>query len=248
MRLAFIRGARGNQEIRVPAQLNQCGPAKRINVGIVSCHTLAAHHLSEIIARNPNMSPFILADGAMSACVLPQDGRCVILIDLWNLPLPFSEYLDAFTAAIPDCVFLALDRERDGVDVARLLQAGFAGFITHEEALNLLGTAVNAVEEGHVWTSPEVINIYMKLTSQRTAALRGGVEVLTIRESQVLDLLRKRYSNREMASLLHISESTVKFHVSNVLMKLNVTKRRHLVDQQIVGGATEGIHRDPVPA
>jgi len=248
VRLAFIRGNRRGQDVRVPAQLNQCGAVKRIYVGIVSCHSLAAHHLSEIIARNPNMSSFILMDGAMSACVLPQDGRCVILIDLWNLPLPFSEYLDAFTAAIPGCVFLALDRARNGVDVARLLQAGFAGFITHEEALSHLGTAVNAVEEGHVWTSPEVINIYMKLTSQRAAALRGGVEVLTIRESQVLDLLRKRYSNREMASLLHISESTVKFHVSNVLMKLNVTKRRHLVDRQIVGGANEGIHRDPVPA
>ena len=248
MRLTFIREKRGNQDIRVPAQLNQCGPAKQIHVGIVSCHSLAAHHLSEIIARNPNMSSFILLDGAMSACEVPQGGRCVILIDLWNLPLPFSEYLDAFTAEIPSCVFLALDRERNGVDIARLLQAGFAGFITHEEAVSLLGTAIQAVEEGQVWTSPEVINIYMKLTSQRTGSLRGGVEVLTIRESQVLDLLRKRYSNREMASLLHISESTVKFHVSNVLMKLNVTKRRHLADQQIVGGANEGIHRDPVPA
>lgn len=248
MRLAFIRGNRGSQKVRVPVRLIQCGPAKRIYVGIVSCHSLAAHHLSEIINRNPNMSSFILMDGEMGASVVPQDGRCVVLIDLWSLPLPFSEYLDAFTAAIPGCVFLALDRARNGVDVARLLQAGFAGFITHEEALSLLGTAVNAVEEGHVWTSPEVINIYMKLTSQRTAAFRGGVEVLTIRESQVLDLLRKRYSNREMASLLRISESTVKFHVSNVLMKLNVTKRRHLVDRESVGGANEGIHRDPVPA
>ena len=247
MRLAFIRGNRGNQEVRVPAQLNQRGPAKPIYVGIVSCHSLAAHHLREIIDRNPNMSSFILMDGAMSESVVPQDGRCVILIDLWSLPLPFSEYLDLFTAAIPGCIFLALDRARNDVDIARLLQAGFAGFIAHEEALSVLGTAIQAVEEGQVWTSSEVINIYMKLTSQRTAALRGGVEVLTIRESQVLDLLRKRYSNREMASLLRISESTVKFHVSNVLMKLNVTKRRHLVDREIVGGANEG-HRDPVPA
>jgi len=37
-----------------------------------------------------------------------------------------------------------------------------------------------------------------------------------------------------MASLLHISGSTVKFHVSNVLMKLNASKRRHLVDREIV--------------
>ena len=45
---------------------------------------------------------------------------------------------------------------------------------------------------------------------------------------QTADLLRKRYSNREIASFLGISESTVKFHVSNVMSKQNVHCRREL--------------------
>ena len=222
--------------IRPSAQRDQVEATNPIYVGIVTSHSLAAHHLIELIKVNNNMLPVILPDGAKGATVFPAHAPVVILIDLWGLPLPTSEYLDAFIAAIPRCTFLALDRARNGIDVARFLRAGFAGFISHEEALYLLGPALNAVAEGRVWTSPEVIRIYMNLTSQRTTARGVGVETLTTRENQVLELLRRRYSNKEMASLLQISESTVKFHVSNVLMKLNVNDRRDLTDKELFSG------------
>src|SRR5690348_8363817 len=189
-----------------------------ICVGIIPSHSLAAHYLVELIKSNLNMLPAILSDGVNSTKVFPPRAPVVILIDLWGLPLPTCEYLDAFGKAIPGCAFLAMDRARKGTDVAQLLRAGFSGFISHEEALYLLGPAIEAVAQRCIWTSPEVIRIYMNLTSPRTATRRGA-EMLTVRENQILDLLRRRYSNKEMANLLGISESTVKFHVSNVLMK-----------------------------
>ena len=227
-----MRGKNAVLEIRPAMQRDHVEAASQIYIGVIAWHILAAHYLAELVEANHNMSAVILTEGIKSAIAFPRHARVVILIDLWGLPLPMSDYLDAFSAAIPRCAFLAVDRARNGVDVVRFLRTGFAGFITHDEAIDGLGTAIQAVAEGHVWTSPEVMRIYMNLTSHRTAAGGEGAATLTSRENQVLDLLRWRYSNKEMAMLLRISESTVKFHVSNVLMKLNVNDRRDLRDNE----------------
>jgi DNA-binding NarL/FixJ family response regulator len=199
---------------------NQIETIDQISVGIVASHSLVSHYLCDLIKSN-NMMPVLLADGTKSGAVFPSHTNTVVLIDLCGLPLPTSEYLNHFRAVISNCSFLALDRGRNEVEVAGFLRAGFSGFISHDDVLCLLGPAINAIAEGRIWTSPEVIRIYMNLTSKLIPAL-------TLREHQVVELLRRRYSNKEMASLLRISESTVKFHVSNVLMKLNVSDRRDL--------------------
>ena len=216
-------------QFQVPAEQNLREMENQICAGIVPSHLLVAHYLLELLKANGNLRPAILFDGVKSAKIFPAGLPVVILIDLWRLPLPAFEYLDAFSEAIPGCTFLALDRARSESDVAQCLLAGFAGFVRHDEA-HLLGSAVEAVARGRLWISPEVARLYFQLTSSRTAIRRTGVETLTMREGQILDLLRRRYSNREVADFLGISESTVKFHVSNVLMKLNVSNRRELTE------------------
>lgn len=205
--------------------------AEHLYVGIITSHLLAARHLIELIQVNANMFPLVVSDWAKAANIFPAHARVVMLIDLWGMPVPSSGYLDTLTAQIPGCGFLALDRPRKDIDVALLLRIGFAGFLTHDEALCLLGPAIHAVAEGSVWASPSVMRLYMHATSRHAKVYEMGAATLTLRENQVLDLLRMRYSNRELASFLQISESTVKFHVSNVLMKLNATGRRDLTDQ-----------------
>lgn len=204
-----------------------------IHVGLVVFHSLAAHHLAELVRAN-KMAPVVLTDHVKITHRFPASQRVVVLIDLWGLPLPLTEYLDRLSAAIPGCAFLALDSAKPEIEVARLLHSGIAGFITHSESSQLLGAAIQAVAEGRVWASREIIRIYVELTSQRFT-VSNGEEMLTARENQVLELLRKRYSNREMAQVLRISESTVKFHVSNVLMKLKAHHRRDLVNTDMCG-------------
>jgi len=210
------------------------------HVGIVASHILAAHHLQELVKMNQGMTPVILSDGEKIGMNLPENGRAAILIDLYGLPLPLSEYFDILTATIPGCAFLLLDHAKNGLDVARLLRAGASGFITHAEALYLLGHAIAAIAKGNVWTSPEVMRIYVNLTSRRSMADGGGHEMLTVRECQVLDMLRERYSNKEIAAFFHISESTVKFHISNIFMKLNVRKRLRAHEKRSIQGPAAG--------
>ncbi len=216
---------------QAPSEQNLRVIKNEIGVGIVASHLLVAHHLLELLRSNASLLPVILSEGVKSAKLFPKGLPVVILIDLWRLPLPAFEYLDAFSQAIPGCAFLALDRARTDIDVAQCLLTGFAGFVSHSEA-NLLVSAVEAVAVGRLWISPEVARLYFQLTSSRTAIRGAGVGTLTTRERQILDLLRRRYSNKEVADCLGISESTVKFHVSNVLMKLNVSNRRELTEKE----------------
>lgn len=235
-------------EVNIAGHRDQIAQAGEILVGIVAGHSLAAHHLAGLIRSNQDMVPVILADGAESSATVPGCPRVVVIIDLFALPLPTSEYLDSLSAAIPGCIFLALDQARNKTDVAQFLRAGFAGFVSHDEALHLLGHAIRAVARGDVWTSPEVIRLYMSLTSRRLVTHKAGREMLTWREAQVLELLRRRYTNKEVAALLGISESTVKFHVSNVLMKLNVTNRRDLALDELFQASDPWLLGAPRPA
>lgn len=204
-------------------------PPVELHVGIAVSHPLAANYLHHLLrTAKMNLNPVFLRDPVEAPSLLPVEGNRVVLIDLHDLPLPVSTYLDAFRLARNVSAFLALDYSRSSTDVAHLLLLGFTGFLTYEQAPEKLGQAIAAVIKGEIWATPEVLRKYVTLTSHRPMITESGSEVLTKREDQILDLLRKRYSNKEIALFLGICESTVKFHVSNVLAKLNATRRGDL--------------------
>ena len=201
-----------------------------IYVGLVISHALAAQKITDLLEAH-YIRPVVLGNGMSIQNAFPEAARVVVVVDLWGLPLAGSSYLDSSGVVVPGAVFLALDNSRSDIEVAYLLRAGFAGFVAHDQAFCLLISAIRAVAEGQVWASPEVMRIYMNLTSSRTGLRSRGLERLTVRENQILDLLKRRYSNKEMAKLLGLSESTIKFHVSNVLTKLNVNDRRDVKEK-----------------
>jgi DNA-binding NarL/FixJ family response regulator len=200
----------------------------QMHVGLVVSHSLVAKYLCDVLVRlQMNLNPVPLLDAVTARSMLPRDGQSVVLVDLHDLPLPATTYLDAFSVSL-DGGFLALGQPREVSDIAHLLLSGFNGFLSYDQVPESLGSAIASVARGETWASPEVMRSYIRLTSHRSAVSDNGVEVLTKRESQILDLLQKRYSNKEIALFLGICESTVKFHVSNVLAKLNASGRRDL--------------------
>lgn len=91
---------------------------------------------------------------------------------------------------------------------------------------NRIWRAVRQVAAGQLWFPPQAVIRWM----QADVALHVGAEAMRItgREREVTELLVRRLSNKEIASVLRISERTVKFHVGNVLAKLHVTSRQEL--------------------
>jgi DNA-binding NarL/FixJ family response regulator len=223
-------------EAQTPNAPSKLSPAltdlrSEIYVGIVMSHALAAQKVIDLLEGH-YIRPVVLGNGVSIQNAFPEAAKVVVIVDLWGSSLAGSNYLDTSAAVAPDAAFLALDKSRSDIDVAYLLRAGFAGFVAHDQAFYMLISAVRAVAEGQVWASPEVLRIYMNLTSSRAGMRSSGSERLTVRENQILDLLKRRYSNKEMANLLGVSESTIKFHVSNVLAKLNVNDRRDVKERE----------------
>lgn len=107
--------------------------------------------------------------------------------------------------------------------VVPALRAGAAGYVYKDIDPEALAGAIRSVHAGHVLLQPEVAGMLLSQEEAYGGQSRGGA--LTDREREVLSLIADGRSNREIARALVLSEKTVKTHVSNILMKLDVTDR-----------------------
>ncbi|AOP46560.1 response regulator transcription factor [Streptomyces lydicus] len=107
--------------------------------------------------------------------------------------------------------------------VVPALRAGAAGYVYKDIDPEALAAAIRSVHAGHVVLQPEVAGAL--LSQEEGNGGQGRGTSLTDRESEVLALIADGRSNREIARALVLSEKTVKTHVSNILMKLDLADR-----------------------
>lgn len=104
------------------------------------------------------------------------------------------------------------------------------GILPTESSAEELNAAVHALSQGLIVGPPAL------LFASESEPAEGSDGPLTERESEVLDLLSKGLANKQIAIELGISEHTVKFHVSSIYQKLNVTNRTEAVRAGLRGG------------
>ncbi len=107
--------------------------------------------------------------------------------------------------------------------VVPALRAGAAGYVYKDVDPDALAGAIRSVHAGHVLLQPEVAGALLSQEEGGSGAGRAGS--LTEREREVLGLIADGRANREIARALVLSEKTVKTHVSNILMKLDLADR-----------------------
>ena len=115
----------------------------------------------------------------------------------------------------------------------RLLPLGIHGFVGYPQIAEQLAEAVHCVAEGRLWISSSVLEAYARqsITSLNTVSQLPRPQGITQRESEVIELVKRRLSNKEIGEILNIRESTVKFHLSNVFSKLQINGRSELQDK-----------------
>ncbi|MFE0812824.1 response regulator [Streptomyces sp. NPDC058794] len=107
--------------------------------------------------------------------------------------------------------------------VVPALRAGAAGYVYKDVDPDALAGAIRSVHAGHILLQPEVAGAL--LAQEESGSGPGRAGSLTEREREVLGLIADGRSNREIARALVLSEKTVKTHVSNILMKLDLADR-----------------------
>lgn len=163
-----------------------------------------------------------------------QNEPCLEFLDTCALPAELAMICRVLRARCPGSRFLAfLDPgHASDDDVLRLVYQGVSGCVClekgwQEESLQ----AVTAIHSGKLWFAPHVLRRYVTHTNYLLEQQIRPDNSLTAREQQILQWVLRRMSNKEIAAALEISERTVKFHVSNILLKFRVNGRRDLLHE-----------------
>ncbi|QES50796.1 DNA-binding response regulator [Streptomyces venezuelae] len=164
------------------------------------------------------------ADGEAGVARAEELRPDVILMDI---KMPGLDGIDALKRlrelGNPARVLIVVTSFTEQRTVVPALRAGAAGYVYKDIDPDALAAAIRSVRAGHVLLQPEVAVALLTPDDQPPAPTRGST--LTEREREVLGLIADGRSNREIARALVLSEKTVKTHVSNILMKLDLADR-----------------------
>ncbi len=129
----------------------------------------------------------------------------------------------------PDAVFLALSVSDSAEDVVAVIRAGARGYVTKTIDAPGLVDAIRRVREGDAVFSPRLAGFVLDAFSGHLPAPTDPeLDLLTAREQEVMRLIARGYTYKEVGTRLHLSVKTVETHVSAVLRKLQLSNRHEL--------------------
>lgn len=196
-------------------------PDKPIRILSVEDHPVFGDGLSMIIGSQSDMIFVAQAVNAAEAVAGFRVHRPdITLMDL-RLPGPNgTDALITIRGEFPQArIIMFTTADADG-EIQRALRAGASGYLLKSTPKNQLLGAIRSVHAGHRYVPPDV--------ATRLAEYLGE-DNLTSREMDVLQLIRDGHRNKEIAGVLEIAETTVNFHIKNLVEKLRARDRTHAV-------------------
>ena len=132
----------------------------------------------------------------------------------------------ALAAEWPDVPLVALGLNEQRQEVIQCGRAGFAGYVARDASIDTLCKSLSEIAAGRLPCPPEISGGLLRaLFHEAPAGELDGKAVLTRRECEVLQLLGRGLSNKEIGGELFLSVATVKHHVHHVLEKLHLSGR-----------------------
>jgi DNA-binding NarL/FixJ family response regulator len=201
-------------------------------VAIVDDQTLVRQGIRSLLALSNEIDVVAEAsDGDEALAAIDAHDIDVLLLDLRMPRRDGIATLEALRERGNHVPVLVLTTFDDDELALRALRAGARGYLLKDVTLDQLVGAIRTVAAGGTHLQPALTDRMLRAVSERTTETPGicGPDRLTDRELDTLRLVAAGYSNREIATALHLAPGTVKNHVSNVLLKLGVRDRTRAV-------------------
>jgi DNA-binding NarL/FixJ family response regulator len=202
-----------------------------IRVIIADDHPVVRTGLRGMLAGHPDFQVVGEATTGAEAVALTMRLRPGVV--LMDLRMPEKDGVAATTEIkerCPEANVLVLTTYDTDADILRAIEAGATGYLLKDAPREELFRAIRAAARGETVLAPRVAT---RLMGQVRAPAE---EALSVREIEVLSLVARGSSNREVARQLHISEATVKSHLTHIFGKLGVSDRTAAVTTALKSG------------
>jgi NarL family two-component system response regulator LiaR len=197
-----------------------------IRVFVTDDHAIVRNGIRAVLATQDDME-FVgeAQNGRQAVESVPGADPDVILMDLVMPEMDGIEAIRRITEVEPQRRILVLTSFAADDKVFPAIKAGAMGYLLKESGADDLLEAIRRVHRGETSLHPTIARKLLDEVSQPSRTQTPTEEPLTDREVDVLRLLARGQSNREIAAELVISEATVRTHVSNILGKLHLASR-----------------------
>jgi two-component system, NarL family, response regulator NreC len=205
---------------------------KKIRVLIADDHGIVRTGLRLQLEQNADFEVVGEAcDGREAVAMAEELAPDIVIMDI---AMPNLNGIQATTQIVkksPQTSVIILSMYSDETYLTRTLAAGAKGYLLKENAEVDLDRAVRVVAEGKPFFSPAIANTlledYMRQMQQR--GLTDSYDLLTEREKEILQLVAEGKSNKDIASLLNLSQNTVETHRTRVMQKLGLHSTADIV-------------------
>jgi two-component system, NarL family, response regulator LiaR len=195
-----------------------------IRVLLVDDHVIVREGLRTLLSEEPGIEVVGEAgDGGESVRLAAALRPDVILMDLVMPGMDGIQAMQDIRAISPSSRVLVLTSFGDDQRVRDAIQAGAIGYLLKDVLKTDLRQAIRAAAQGQPTLHPEAQRLLMRHMTM--PATHSPLNDLTPRERDVLQLIVRGQSNKEIAATLRVTEGTVKGHVSAILGKLSVADR-----------------------
>jgi DNA-binding NarL/FixJ family response regulator len=224
------------REFRSDVPLGRRMPQASTRIVVADRNVITRVGLRSILERNPGMAVIAEAttyDAALDA--VDEHGPDVLIIDLdlGDDTTKGFKLVEAISDRYPATKILVLANTLSEMIVVEALRRGANGYLCKDEVkADELGKGVKAVQEGETVLGKGV----GKLVAHSLGSTRHSAEHLTDRELDVIKLVAKGFSNKQIASQMYVTESTVKFHLQNASKKLGTHRRAEIVHRAMAAG------------
>jgi DNA-binding NarL/FixJ family response regulator len=179
--------------------------AKKGDIRVVGASSYSPAVVEEIIAKVPR----------------------ILVLDSSGLTFSNATLISSIRASLPEVRIVMVDMESDESTFLKAVREGVIGYVLKDACAMEVAATIRAVGAGEAVCPRSLMMALFRVVSQPASAplIWGSDLGLSRREQQMVELLRERLTNKEIATQLNLSEQTVKNHIHNILRKVGATDR-----------------------
>ena len=204
----------------------------RVRILLADDHTVVRQGLRKVLEERPDWEVVAEAgDGREAVRLAEQHKPDVAILDVAMPLLNGIEATRQIAKRVPTTRILVLSMHADEAYVTQILQAGATGYLLKDSADVDLLQAVGEVAQGKSFFSPAIARVMLDDYVRQLAdkGITDRYESLSSREREIFQLIAEAKTNKEIASLLNVSPSTVETHRAHIMEKLDLHSAAEIV-------------------